>query len=34
MPVDYAIAVRTAASFAEASEQIREALKTQLASGC
>jgi uncharacterized protein (DUF302 family) len=27
MPVDYAIAVRTAASFAEANAQIREALK-------
>ena len=33
MPVDYAIAVRTAASFAEANAQIREALK-QLASAC
>ena len=29
MPVDYAITVRTAASFAEANAQIRDALKAQ-----
>ena len=30
LPVDYAITVRTAASFAEASAQIRDALKPKL----